>query len=176
MSKAKRKLTQHDLEQAWLEAFIERHGGRVSPRLLVDDARDPNCPFHHRIYADDDETAADRYRMQIASQIIREWKGSIMKIDTEARVVHVESVRRVQSPMSSRGKGRESYETIEQIMADPQKRDDMVATVLRELNAYRKRYASILALSDVWDAIDQAMQLHGQPEGKQSGAEDRAAV
>lgn len=94
-----------------------------------------------------------------------------MKIDAEAKVVRVETVRRVQSPAGLRSAGGRSYMSVEEIMANPETRDDMIKTVLRELSAYRKRYADLVALADVWAAIDDAVDLHtpgilrDKPEG-----------
>jgi hypothetical protein len=171
MAKQK-QVSQHDIEQAWMEAFIERHGGRISPKILVEEASDPSCPLHDRFEWDDD-VAARQFRLAQAGQIIRQWKGVLLRVDTEAKQIRVEPVRRVQSPEDSRGKGRASYETVEEIMADPGKRDSMIRTVLRELNAYRKRYADILALSEVWAAIDAAVDLHDGGPGKGAGKSER---
>jgi hypothetical protein len=176
MSKRKVKATQQDITQAAFEALIEKHNGRIGPRTLVDEARDPTSPFHD-FFEWDDEEAGDQYRLIQASQLIRKWKGSVMRVDAETKTVKIETVRRVQSPSTSRAKGADSYETVESIMADPAKRDDMLRTVLRELSAYRRRYAQLVALADVWRAIDEAIDLH-VPEQKRpaAGDEDAATV
>lgn len=150
---------QKDITVAAFEALIAKHGGRIGPAVLLDDARDPSSPFHEYFEWDDDE-AAERYRLAQASQLIRRWKGSVVRIDAEAKTVRFEPVRRVQSPSAQREKAGSSYEPVESIMADPAKRDDMIRTVVRELQAYRRRYAELVALSDIWRAIDDAIELH----------------
>lgn len=167
--------TQQDITLAAFEALIERHGGRIGPKTLLDDARDPASPFHDFFNWDDDE-AAEQYRLIQAGQLIRRWKGSVIKIDTHAKVVKVETVRRVQSPSGQRTKGGDSYQTVEEIMADPEKREDMLQTVLRELSAYRRRYSQLVALADVWRAIDEAVELHEPRKQRPSEGDEAEAV
>lgn len=170
---SKAKPTQQDISLAAVEAFIERHGGRISPRMLLDDARDPRSPFHDQFEWNDDE-AAENFRLIQAGQLIRQWKGSVMRIDVETRTVRIDTTRRVQSPQGQRSKGGDSYETVEQIMANPEKRADMIATVLRELSAYRRRYSGIVALAEIWQAIDDAVSLHAPPATKGRNVERHA--
>jgi len=157
----KRQPTQHDITEAALEALIERHGGRIGPRVLLDEARDPRSPFHD-FFEWDDGDAAEHYRLIQASQLIRRWKGTIIRIDAETRTLKIDDVRRVQSPSSGRGKGLDSYETVEQIMANPDKRENMLQTVLAELAAYRRRYAELSELAEIWAGIDEALELYGR--------------
>lgn len=167
----KQALTKQDIKLAAFEALIARHEGHVGPRTLLDAARDPGSPFHDEFEWDDGD-AAELYRLAQASQLLRRWKGTIIKIDIEAKVVKVEAVRRVQSPESGRKRGADSYQPVESILANPQTRDDMLRTVLRELVAYRKRYAQLVALADIWRAIDDAIDLH-DPTHERSPAGDR---
>jgi hypothetical protein len=169
------KTTQQDITLAAFEALLAKHGERISPRALLDEARDFNSPFHDFFNWNDDE-AAEQYRLIQAGQLLRRWKGSVIRIDNSAKLVSVQSVRRVQSPLGQRARGGTSYEAIESIMADPAKRADMVATVLRELSAYRKRYAQIEALADVWRAIDEANEANAPAEHAAAHAQPSANV
>lgn len=173
MTKRKTQPTQHDITVAAIEALIEQHDGMIGPRTLLNAARSPLSPFHQYFEWDDGE-AAEQYRLIQAGQLLRRWKGTIMRIDAEAKVVKIEAVRRVQSPAGRRAPGGDSYETIEQIMADPVKRADMLGTVLTELSAYRRRYAQLTALADVWRAIDEALDLHALSQRKQKSVKDAA--
>jgi hypothetical protein len=168
----KKATTGADLTAAAVEALLAKHDGRISPQILLDEARDPASPFHDKFLWDDDE-AAEQYRLMQASAMIRRWKGAIIRVNTQTRVVQVTPTRRVQSPENQRGKGQASYETTEQIMADPNKRESLIQTVLAELQAYRKRYAELVALSAVWAAIDEAIDLHGSKPQPPLGDEAR---
>jgi hypothetical protein len=164
MTMKKQKATQQDILLAAYEALIERHDGRIGPRVLLEEARDSASVFHDYFEWDDDK-ASEQFRLIQAGQLIRRWKGAVMRIDESTKRVVIDTVRRVQSPGGQRSKGGDSYQTVEDIMSDPVKRDDMVRTVLRELMAYRKRYAELLALSEVWQAIDDAVDLHDAAGG-----------
>ncbi len=153
-----KKPAQTDITLAALETLVSRHGGHISPAILRDEARDPMSPFHQFFQWDDTE-AAEQYRLIQASGMIRRWKGNIMRIDSEAKIVHIQATRRVQSPAGQRGPGAQSYETIESIMADPAKAADLEQTVLNELMAYRRRYSAIKVLADIWRAVDDAAEL-----------------
>lgn len=163
-----------DYTQAAVEALLAKYGGRISPKIVLDEARDPSSPFHHHFEWDDD-AAAEQFRLAQAASLIRTWKGSLMRIDVETKIVHVTPTRRTQSPAGQRSKGGASYETIESIMADPDKRADMLDTVLKELSAYRKRYAELHELAAVWDAIDVAL-LERDDEKLGAAAGDAPAV
>jgi len=158
MARHKQKITQHDITEAALEALLARNDGHISPRVLLDAARDPDSPFHDH-FEWDDEAAGEQYRLAQASQLLRRWKGVIMKIDAESKVVTIKTTRRLQSPSGSREKGGASYQPVESVLSDPAKREDMIRTVLKELTAYRRRYAELTALADVWRAIDDAVEL-----------------
>jgi hypothetical protein len=155
--------TKGDVTEAALETLVRKHGGRVGPSDLLDEACDPASPFHC-LFEWDDSEAADLYRLAQAAGLLRRWRGSIIRIHAQTREVEITTTRRVESPQGERGKGRSSYMPTEKIMADPQMRDDMIRTVLRELSAYRKRYSDLVALSEVWRAIDDAMDLHSPPD------------
>ena len=159
MSDKSKSITSQDIKLAAFEALYERHGGRMSPRIILDEAASPSSPFHDE-FIWDNEVAGEGYRLAQAAQLIRKWRGAILRIDQEKRVVHVEVVRRAQSPERQRGKGHDSYRTIEDIMADPDMREDMLRTVLKELNAYRKRYAQLYELAEVWAALDGVIEQH----------------
>lgn len=159
--KKKQSVTEADMKAAWLEAFAERNDGRVSPSLLLSEAESSSCPFHNDFEWDDD-AAAHQHRLSQAAQIIRHWKGVLVRVDATTKTLNVQLTRRVQSPESERGKGKDSFVTIEKIMADPALRADMLRTVVRELSAYRRRYSQLHELADLWFAIDTAVDQYVQ--------------
>ena len=145
--------SKQDLKLAAFESLCRENNGRLSPQILLDHARDPSSPFHEDFEWNDD-AAADKYRLVQASVMIRRWKGSIIRIDQEAKTISFQPVRRVQSPRAERGSGRSSYVTVEDIMADPELRKDMLQTALKELQSYRRRYSELSELAEVWAALD----------------------
>lgn len=153
-----KKPTSQDLrtEQilAALTAIASANSGLLNPAHVVDAARSPDSVLHEEFEWDDDE-AADAYRLAQAGALIRRVKFTLIRQDQETKQIEVRTTRAFQSRPSQRGDG--GYESVEQIMADPAKRDELIDQVLRELTAYRKRYADLLALSSVWMAIDEAI-------------------
>ena len=153
-----------DMKAAWLEALALKNEGRISPRILLDAVReDPACPFRDE-FEWDAATAHEKYLLAQAAGIIRRWKGTIIRVEQESKRLSVSVTRRVQSPSGQRGKGKDSYELVENIMADPEKRADLLRTVSRELMAYRKRYAKLTELAEIWYAIDIAFDKHATTE------------
>lgn len=139
--------------RAALSAIAEANGGYLNPAHVVDAARDASSVLHDE-FAWDDEEAAEFYRLAQAGALIRRVKFQIVKQDPKTKAISIMTTRAYQSRPSTRGNG--GYESIEAIMADDEKREELLQQVLRELSAYRKRYAELSALTSVWNAIDSA--------------------
>ena len=162
---------QMDLVSACLHALMDEHGDRIGPRTVLAAAADPASPLHDR-FEWDDSKAGEQVRLAQASQLIRQWKGTVVRVHREPTVIEIKPARAVESPRSERGRGLDSYSATERILADPARRDDLIRTALAELAGARRRYASLVALSDVWAAIDDALELHS-PVATRQRAEAR---
>lgn len=145
--------------RAALAAIAERNGGYLNPAHVVDAAADPGHVLHDEFEWDDAE-AASSYRLAQAGALIRRVKFTIVKPAGENKEIQLVTTRQYQSRVSQRN-AEGGYESVPQIMADETKREELLQQVLRELMAYRKRYAELLALKDVWGAIDEAMDVLG---------------
>lgn len=146
--------------RAELAAIAAANNGYLDAVKVVQAARDPLSLLHDE-FTWDDEDAAEHYRIAQAGALIRRVKFTIMKQDRETKAVELTTTRVYQSRISSRQGGEQKgYETIQDIMAVPAKREELINQVIRELNAYRKRYADLMALSAIWQAIDYAVELH----------------
>ena len=156
-----------ELIRAALAAIAEANGGYLNPAHVVEAARDPVSVLHDE-FNWDDEDAADRYRLAQAGALIRRVKFTVMRQVAETKEVQIVTTRAFQSRGSARNAAG-GYEGIETIMADADKREELIAQVLRELNSYRKRYAEISALSEVWAAIDDAVELHAPSSHGEAG-------
>lgn len=151
--------------RAALSAIAEANGGYLNPAHVVEAARDPSHVLHSE-FSWDDEEAADRYRIAQAGALIRRVKFTVIRQSTETKEVRMVTTRAFQSRKSARGSSG-GYESVAEIMSDEDKRAELLAQVLSELNAYRKRYAELAALSDVWAAIDDALDLHRSAPSRQ---------
>lgn len=152
--------------RAALGVIAEANNGLLNPSHVVDAARDPSSILHEE-FDWDDTSAADAYRLMQAGALIRRVKFTVVKENVQNKSVQITTTRAFQSRPSTRHADG-GYESVEKIMADPQKRDELIDQVLRELSAYRRRYADLVALSEVWDAIDDALDTLS-PASPQAG-------
>lgn len=150
--------------RAALATVAEANGGYLNPAAIVEAAKDPESVLHAEFEWDDDE-AAHAYRVAQAGALIRRVKFTIVRTDPKTKEVEIHTTREWQSPPSSRKRDK-GYEQVDQIMKSPEKRDELIGQVLKELAAYRKRYAELMALSNVWEAIDAALEEVAPPQGK----------
>jgi hypothetical protein len=150
---------QEELVRDALIKIAEDNHGYLKPEKIVAAAEDPNSPLHDQFQWDDTE-AARHYRNIQAGVLIRMIKITVVRKSVDAKVIDVSTTRGFQSLPSDRTADSElgSYQATETIMAAPEKREEILQTVLRELAAYRKRYAEIAELVEVWAALDVVMQ------------------
>ena len=155
--------------RAALLALYDAHDGLLAPTAIVEAARDPDSPLHDEFEWDDD-AAAEAYRLAQAGGLIRRIRLHVIKADPKSKKVTATVIRQFQSRPSQRHADG-GYESVQDIFADPIKRGELLHQVLREMNAYRKRYAVLSELQHVWQAIDDAREaLEVEPK---SSAVDR---
>ena len=112
----------------------------LTAKTLLDASRSEDAPLHGE-FEWDDAKAAESYREVQASYIIR---SLCVMIEDEQKA----PVRAVFS-ISSIG-----YESTQIILQNEEKRSVLLDKALNELNAFRKKYAMLKELADVFSAID----------------------
>lgn len=145
--------------RAALIALYEAHGGLLPPGVVVEAARDPSSPLHNEFEWDDD-AAAEQYRLAQAGMLIRRVRLSIVKVNPKTKKLTATLTRQFQSRPSQRH-SEGGYETVQDILADEEKRAELLDQVLREMRAYRKRYSELVELQAIWSAIDEASESLG---------------
>lgn len=113
----------------------------LTPDTLLDASRDAAAPLHG-CFTWDDAVAGEAYRRIEARQIIN---ALIIEPDVE----HKEPVRaffRVQDV--------QTFEPTSVILREQDKRAALLATALRELAAFRRKYQQLDELADIFAAID----------------------
>lgn len=127
---------------------LERSGG-LTPKRLVDASRPPGAPLH-REFEWDDTQAAELYREHQAGHIIR------------CLVVAPESPKeepiRAYFPVTA----RTEYTHITKIVTSEDLKHTMLDRAMRELAAYRAKYASLKELKAVFSATDQALAAYNR--------------
>ena len=149
----------NDLEtaaiRAALQAIAAQHHGVLNPADVLASARAPEHPLH-RHFEWNDGAAGEAYRMLQVGALVRRVRLTIVRGDDVERSVRISTTRAYQSrPSMRRGDG--GYEPIGDILNDEDKRHELIAQVLHELGAYRKRYAELVELQNVWIAVDDAI-------------------
>jgi hypothetical protein len=147
---------------AELQKIADAHDGALAPRNVVEAARDPDHPLHSR-FEWDDSAAAEKYRLAQAEGLIRKVKLHIIRAAARGGPVHL-TITPAYASRPSQRHSEGGYEPITDIMADPDKRAELVRSVARELGAIRRKYAQLVELAEVWYAVDTALDdFEGRP-------------
>ena len=120
---------------------IYRENGRLGPAQIVDESRDSAAPRHPRVEWDD-VAAAEKYRQTQAQMIVR----SIITIQ--------ESDKKEPQEVRAFVHVQESYHPISVVINNKEQMEDLLNSALSELNAFQKKYSSLVELSLVFDAIE----------------------
>lgn len=131
-----------------LLAIRERHG-RLTPELVLDEARDPNHRLHSHFTWDDGE-AAERWRLTQAAGLLRAVKVAV----DPSRPADLRAFVAVRGADSHRS----DYVPVEEAMADDFTRRLVLRTMEREWKTLRRRYKDMsefaeLVLRDLRDEV-----------------------
>lgn len=112
---------------------IRAKRGALTPPIVVEEAADPMHPLHHR-FDWDDSSAAHKYRLQQASQLLRvRYKHDAGDERADLRAFWV--VRDADGAPTS------VYEPTEEVILDDFQRDLMLRQMRRDWQTFKRRYA-----------------------------------
>ena len=150
-----------EIRAALIEVGNANHG-LLNPELVINAAREEGSVLHP-FFEWDDGVAAERYRLVQARGLMRRVNVFATRRDRQTQTITLSTTRAFQSRPSQRS-ARGGYESVADILADAEKRAELVASVYHELLAIRKRYEELSELETVWVAIDEASSdLQPQP-------------
>lgn len=112
-----------------LGALHQEHG-KLTPTIVVTAATDPDSPLHNR-FEWDDSTAAHKYRLVQARDLIRSVKVEWVSGPTTEPVRAYHSITRADGC---------SYEPIEEIAQDPMTTQILLRQAMRDWKALHRRY------------------------------------
>lgn len=112
-----------------LLAIRDEHGA-LTPQLVVDAARDAAHPLHTR-FEWDDSKAAEKWRLEQASQLLRVTYRPIAGKPTDLRAFS--AVRGEDTPTSD-------YVPTEEALADPFTRELLLRSMKRDWQTFKRRY------------------------------------
>lgn len=129
------------------EEIRAQNGDVLTPKLFVDAAR-PRTSQLHGLLTWDNKDAAEKCRLAEARQII-----SSIRVSYETPA----GPRMVQGYVSVKiaDAGR-SYVTSARAVSEPELREQMITDALTTLDAWRRRYAHLTELCDLFDAVENA--------------------
>jgi hypothetical protein len=142
---------------AHLDLLLKQNKGELTPKDVVDDARNSNSPLHS-FFEWDDSAAAEEYRLQQARGLIR----SVVAIYTrpDAPAVRTKAMVHINEP------GAPHYREAVQAMSASKTRKMVLQRAWSELQSWKKRYADLKEFSELVPVIDEV----GEKLSKKIGA------
>lgn len=141
-----------------LDRIREANGGELLPADIVKEAAKKRNPLHNE-FDWDDKSAANKFREERARGLVR----SLIVIRKEAPKVEARKYELTYSTeVPDQGQPqRQCYRTTEEILQNPVERDRLLARAIRELAAFRDRYAGLSELAVVFAAAEKAIRKSG---------------
>ncbi len=122
--------------------------GNLTPEALVDASRPEDAPLHSE-FEWDDAKAAEEWRKQTGRVMI----GSVVYIqEDQPKMPPVRAYYHIEQKESV-------YEPVEVILQDNEKADKLFRTALKELSAFRDKYASIKSFASLFREIGKLEQM-----------------
>lgn len=129
---------------------IESEHGGITPKLVVDESRPEEAPLHP-VFEWNDETAAEEWRKDQASRLIR-----------SVRCVSSDEERTDEGPafvsVVSRESEQREYISTVKAMDDEEYRAQVLEDVIALLKGIQKRHRDLSELAGVWEALDAVTQ------------------
>lgn len=129
-----------------LELLRQKCKGELTPRDVLDDARNDNSPLH-TFFEWDDSAAAEEYRLQQARGLIRSVVAIYVSEDKPA--TRVKAYVHIPEP------GTPHYRETGHAMSLSKTRKMVLDQAWRELQSWRRRYADLKEFSDLVKVIDE---------------------
>jgi hypothetical protein len=143
-------------------ALAEKHGGTITPEIILDEAKKKRSPLHG-FFCWDDTAAAAEYRRIQASQLIRRIKvtitgGGEKHVRIRAFVNVVEPKPEGEEPEEIDGHGincrpRGIYVTMEQAFKVNDYKDQMIRQCKRDVEAFRAKYSALTEAGRIIEAM-----------------------
>jgi len=134
-----------DVAARELDKIRKENDGTLSSSRIVDASRGKRKLFHN-YFEWDDSVAGHEHRLTQARALLR--AVAVVKDDLPDRPVRKYEISQAYSP------GERKYETMEEMLADPEKREILLQRALNELLAVRRKYHRIQELAIVFREVE----------------------
>lgn len=130
--------------------IIKEQYGAITPKNIVDYARDPKSPLH-RFFEWDDSVAAEKYRLMQAGRLTRtllvfEVKKDGAKVPTRVYVSHEK-------------KGVRQYDELPEVLSDPISAQQFLDDMKRELDRVVRRFETYVFCAKSIKLVREAMKV-----------------
>ena len=133
-----------------LERIKTKNGGILTAGIVVIEATKARNPLHKQFQWDDDK-AASEFRLEQARSLLR----SIHVVYAKApQIPPQRHYIAVTQSASKDAPERKVYRSTAEILADPIARDEMLANAIRDALAFRRKYAELQELAQVFASFD----------------------
>lgn len=137
-----------------IELIRKKNDGSVTADLVVKEAKKKSNPIHE-CFEWDDTVAAENFRLSTARVLMHSLVviRDELKTDRPQRVYEV-----VRQPQVGRGRIKNVYKSMDDIMKDEDSRAELLGRALRELISIRNKYRDLQELAIVMRAIDELVE------------------
>lgn len=137
-----------------IERIRKDSSGDVEPDEIVEHAKSKQNPLHE-CFEWSDKKAAHEHRLERARLLMR----SLVVVRDDIKSERPQRVYEVTTaPKTEEREARKVYRTMDEIMADPDTRAELLGRALRELIAFRNRYRDLQELAVVLRGIDNVLE------------------
>lgn len=131
------------------EKLRKLNSGKLTPKLVVDDARSTNAPTHV-CFQWDDALAAEEFRLAQARTMLRSITVQATK-DSEPVTQYVN--------VQFAEEEERAYTSVHDAVQDPELRRQLLDKAISEVAAWRRKYREYTELSALFDVIDTQLEL-----------------
>ncbi len=142
-----------------VKELAEKHGGIITPEILIDAAKRKSSPLH-QFFEWDDTAAARQFRLIQAANLIRRIKVTVQTAaETTIRIRAFANVRGdADSGDADSAKG--FYVPIQDALKNVDWRAQVIAQCKRDVQAFKQKYAVMREASQIIDAMEQFTKHH----------------
>lgn len=145
-------------------ALSEKHGGKISPEIVLADAKRKSSPLHG-FFCWDNTRAAEQYRLIQASCLIRRVKVTFHETETKSvrvrafvSVVDQDAVEEAGDDIDGDGINAvlpRIYIPVQTACAVDSYREQMIRNCQRDVEAFRRKYVALSEAKRIISAMDQ---------------------
>lgn len=141
-----------------IEHLMSANGRSVTPMDLVEDARPKNSSLHE-YFEWNDTKAAEQFRMKQAGYLLGH---IIVHVEYEGQKHQSRAFVNVRDVDSEARKPTRVYVEVERALGREEMRDQLIADALREASYWRRKYAMLKELDNIFKEIDKAEERYAK--------------